>query len=64
VWRRKLKLLAATMKWISRYEQWVIETRGLNYRRRCLADWTPEACPAEQVAEEWRNLAARCETLL
>jgi len=63
-WRRKIKLLIAAMKWIGGYEEWVIESRGMNYRRRCLIEWKQEACQAKQMAAEWRALAARCETLL
>jgi CxxC-x17-CxxC domain-containing protein len=55
-------LLVDMLRWIGAYEQWVVETIGLDYRRECVATWTrgPQT-PAERVVTEWRNLAAYCE---
>jgi hypothetical protein len=63
-WQRTLKLLVAAMKWIGKYEQWVIESRGLIYRRRCLMEWKDDGYQAGHLTADWQALAAQCETLL
>ncbi|MBL8170960.1 MAG: hypothetical protein JNJ50_22575 [Acidobacteria bacterium] len=62
--RRLLTLLVTALQWISQYEAWVIESRGLAYRRRCLAEWNTTIIPADQAVGRWQALQRECEILL
>jgi hypothetical protein len=53
-------LLTDALHWISRYEQWIQEQYGSEYRRDCLAEWKQTVVPAEKVASEWERLARIC----
>ena len=58
------ELLVTALQWISQYEAWVIESRGLAYRRRCLAEWNTTIIPADQAVGRWQALQRECEILL
>jgi hypothetical protein len=51
------RLLAATGRWVASYEQWVLDTVGLEYRWSCLRQWHKPIIPAERVPEEWQRIA-------
>ena len=52
-----LLLLPAALRWIARYERWVLGRCGLSYRQRCLATWKKTKLPPEEMAEAWLRLA-------
>ena len=51
------------LEWIADYEQWALETLGLDYRRRCAAGWHKKVIPPEEVPAVWRRLAEQCRAL-
>ncbi|MBL8797179.1 MAG: hypothetical protein JNM56_24975 [Planctomycetia bacterium] len=52
-------LLRCLLRWIARYETWVIAKHGLAYRRRSLAGWhRPQVLP-EEMPGRWLRLAAQ-----
>jgi hypothetical protein len=55
-------LLADALNWVSRYEQWVQENYGCDYRRECLAAWQQTVVPAEKVVDTWKHLSRDCAT--
>ena len=61
---RTRHLLTAAFQDIARYEEWVLDTVGVDYRRGCLAAWHKPTVPAEAVADEWDRLAHRSPELL
>ena len=62
--RQLLTLLVAALQWVSEYEAWVIESRGLAYRRHCLREGKAAVIPADQMVTRWRALQYECEILL
>jgi len=52
--RRNLKSL---LRFISRYEAWVVESQGIAYRRACLQQWHLSAILPERLAREWQELS-------
>jgi hypothetical protein len=54
---RTQRLLTAAVRWIAAYEQWVLDTVGIEYRQGCLQQWPKQIVPAERVPDEWRRLA-------
>jgi hypothetical protein len=50
-------LLSSLLSWISDYEQWIQETLGTDYRRRCLKEWPHRVIFPEHVALVWQRLA-------
>jgi hypothetical protein len=57
------RLLTAAVKWIAGYEQWVLDSVGIDYRRSCLRQWHKKAVPAELVADAWRRIGVNCHEL-
>lgn len=56
------RLLLDLIAWIVEYENWVLDSRSLAYRRDCVAGWKQAKCrpiPAEQMATCWRLVRAR-----
>lgn len=58
------RLLTAALQGIACYEQWVLDTLGLDYRNHCLSAWHNTTVPAEAVSDEWARLARRSQELL
>jgi CxxC-x17-CxxC domain-containing protein len=55
-------LLTALVGWVVAYERWVLQTCGMEYRRRCVELWPAERqIPAERIVSEWTTLAAHNE---
>jgi hypothetical protein len=54
-------LLVCALNWISRYERWVIDTFGIDYRRQCVKAWDKAVVPAECAAGEWLRIASFIE---
>jgi hypothetical protein len=52
--------MSAATKWIASYEQWVLDTVGIDYRQSCLRQWHKKIIPAEIVPDEWRRIAENC----
>jgi hypothetical protein len=57
------RLLTAAVNWIASYEQWVLDSVGIDYRRCCLRQWHKKAVPAEFVTDEWRRIAVNSQEL-
>jgi hypothetical protein len=57
-WSRLQSLFTAALHWIASYEQWVTQTLGREYRRRCVAGWSRAVVASEAMAATWRQLAA------
>ncbi len=56
---RSQRLLLELMEWIRRYEVWIVETIGVEYRRSSLAPWISKehvVTRAEEMASAWRLL--------
>lgn len=56
---RGQRLVLDLIDWIRRYEVWIVENVGLDYRRESLVPWRSKAqaiTPAEEMAREWRWL--------
>lgn len=54
-------LLAHAAHWMENYEEWVLRTEGVDYRRRCLRTWKAPATLPHQTATAWRTLALEIE---
>ncbi len=44
------------IRWILRYEDWVTETCGAQWRRKNLRDWDKSAFPARRIKPNWLEL--------
>jgi hypothetical protein len=44
--------------WIAGYEEWVLQRRGLGYRRESLRAWTHSAYLPDKMPELWQEAAA------
>ncbi len=49
-------LTAEFIGWILRYEDWIAETCGKNWRRKNLRDWDKSAFPARRIKPNWLEL--------
>jgi hypothetical protein len=58
-WRRARELWTSMLLWVSEYEQWIIETAGLEYRQQCVASWLRPFVHADQMAPAWQFLGSR-----
>lgn len=63
-WACARRLLIPALRWLAGYERWVLAARGPEYRRCCVAAWPKATIPAERVADEWADLAERCDAQL
>ena len=54
------RLLTRALEWIAAYEQWALETLGLDYRTSCAAAWHKKIIPPIEVPAAWRRLAEQC----
>ena len=54
-------LLVCALNWISRYERWVIDALGIDYRKQCIKAWDKAVVPAEWTATEWLRIASLIE---
>ncbi len=61
---RLLELLQQTLRFIARYEEWVVQQCGLAYRQQCLRVWERETIAAEEMLPRWRALQQHCEIIL
>jgi hypothetical protein len=52
--RRQLRTL---LRCIARYEAWVLESRGIDYRRSCLREWHRPAILPGRMPREWQQLS-------
>ena len=59
-----LALLPPLLAWIGAYEQWVVDTYGVDYRRRALLGWESVVVDPEEVPDMWWELAAGWRELL
>lgn len=63
-WDRARRLLIPALRWVASYERWILERRGLVYRRECTAagpKGSTKFLPAEELAAAWDRLADCCE---
>ena len=51
-------MLSRALLWIGAYEQWVLETIGVEYRAGCLRQWEKPSVEPREVPQRWRDLAA------
>lgn len=49
-------LLLGVVDWIRRYETWIAETLGTDYRKRTLRKWNA-IVPADEMVAAWRKLS-------
>jgi hypothetical protein len=49
-------LLIKATDWISRYERWVLERLGVEYRRRILDDWHGPSIEPQRLSQEWQSI--------
>ena len=53
------RLLLELIDWIRQYEVWILETKGVDYRRATLLPWLTKkksVTPAAEMARAWRSL--------
>lgn len=58
-WRAAHELLHETIRWIIRYENWVIQEVGAPYRHDCVTRWIDPVVSGERMASAWRLLNRR-----
>lgn len=63
--RRMRQQFTSLLEWIARYETWVRDSCGLEYRQQCIADSTKNSfcIPVERLVEEWQQLTQQCARL-
>lgn len=60
---RLLRYLSAkAFEWISAYEEWVLRTYGLAYRRETLREWHEPSILPEWVPFQWADLSRQLRT--
>lgn len=59
-----LHLLPPLLAWIGAYEQWVLDTFGVEYRDATLNGWDERVVDPEEVPGEWWAIAAGWRELL
>lgn len=58
-------LLRCTAFWLATYEDWVLSTAGIDYRRECVERWSKkQKVAADEVAGEWRALSENTDFIL
>jgi hypothetical protein len=62
-WHRAGRLLAAAVRWIAGYEEWVLAHYGAAYRDGIVAKLPYATIPVENMPAEWLALMPRCEAL-
>lgn len=45
--------------WMAAYENWIVETEGIEYRQECVASWLAPFVYAENMEKSWRFLSER-----
>lgn len=58
-WQRARKLWASLLLWMAAYENWIVETEGIEYRQECVASWLAPFVYAENMEKSWRFLSER-----
>jgi hypothetical protein len=59
-----LHLLPPLLAWIGAYEQWVLDTFGVDYRHETLNGWDDKIVDPHEVPGEWWNMAAAWREML
>jgi hypothetical protein len=59
-----LHLLPPLLAWIGAYEQWVLDTFGVEYRLETLNGWDEKTVEPREVPGEWWNMAAAWREML
>jgi hypothetical protein len=57
-------LLPPLMAWIGSYERWVLDTYGIDYRKRCLENVDCASCDAAEIPALWWEAASRWREVL
>jgi hypothetical protein len=58
-------LFEGLARWIARYEHWLAENLGVEYRRQCLEGWKKKpVCAAHDLAAAWEEIARKSRRLL
>ncbi len=60
-WATTRHLFIPALRWIARYERWIVRRRGLDYRAACLAAWPHAARHAAELDNAWEQLIADCD---
>jgi hypothetical protein len=63
-WARARRLFIPALRWVADYERWVLDARGLAYRRACVECWPQARVPAERLVAEWEALATDCDAAM
>ncbi len=65
VQRQMGQQFTSLLEWIARYETWVLESCGLEYRRQCVSESTKHTfrIPVDRLVEEWQQLAQQSALL-
>jgi hypothetical protein len=58
----ELRLLAGMLRWIARYEDWVLESVGVDYRRQAAAAWGKAHVDPLELPARWRSLAGALQS--
>ncbi|MDW8144796.1 MAG: hypothetical protein RMJ48_00615 [Roseiflexaceae bacterium] len=63
--RRMGQQFTSLIEWIARYETWVRDSCGLEYRQQCIANSTKNSfcIPVGRLVEEWQQLAQQSMSL-
>lgn len=52
-------LIPPLCAWIGAYEQWVLDTVGVDYRHECVRSCSAAVCSPEKLPVEWWSLASK-----
>ena len=58
-WLRARQLWQSLLLWIGRYEDWILETAGIEYRQECVESWLRPFVRAERISDAWKYLGVR-----
>ncbi len=58
-WQSARELWACMLMWIAKYERWIVETAGIEYRQQCVTSWLRPFVHADRMAEAWQFLSDR-----
>ena len=58
-WQRARQLWASLLHWFSEYEEWAVETAGIEYRHQCVESWLRPFVRADRMSKAWEFLSDR-----
>ena len=58
-WQRARRLWESLLLWIAEYEKWILDTCGIEYRKKCVESWLRPFVRADRMLEAWQFLGFR-----